>query len=238
MILTSPTLLKGNKGIWVNSDNRLSQLYCCYKKYMGGVNHGDQLQSYYPVRLKSRKFYMYVFWFLFDVVVTNFHILSCYAITTNREPISRQSRKNFRLKVASQLIGNYCSRVRLGQHRFQPLPLQPNTGESSQQRALLIDLPCKAKALDDCTVAKSDALLRGGKQFDIALDAKTMYVYFIQNVPNQCLFRIKYNLPMHQTHYFYCCPVSALLRCSCHVFSPVVTQVTNYNHVAFLCNQL
>ena len=82
-----------------------------YNKYMGGVDRGDQLRSYYHVRLKLRK---YVFWFLFDVVVTNSYILSRYAITTNPAPISKQSLKNFRLKLASQLIGSYCSRVRLG----------------------------------------------------------------------------------------------------------------------------
>ena len=39
-----------------------------YNKFMGGVNCGGQLQSYYHVRLKPRKFYKYMFWFLFDVV--------------------------------------------------------------------------------------------------------------------------------------------------------------------------
>ena len=117
-----------------------------YNTYMGGVDRGDQLRSYYHVRLKSRKFYKYVFWFLFDVVVTNSYILSRYAITTNPAPISKQSLKNFRLKLASQLIGGYCSRVRLGRRRLHPLPPQPSTGEPSQQRALLSHLPHKAKS--------------------------------------------------------------------------------------------
>ena len=117
-----------------------------YNKFMGGVDRGDQLRSYYHVRLKSRKFYKYVFWFLFDVVVTNSHILSRYAITTNPGPISKQSLKNFRLKLASQLIGSYCSRVRVGRRRLHSLPLPPSTGESSQQRALLNHLPRKAKS--------------------------------------------------------------------------------------------
>ena len=59
-----------------------------YHKYMGWVDRGDQLRSYYHVRLKSRKFYKYVFWFLFDVVVMNSYILSRYTITTNPAPIS------------------------------------------------------------------------------------------------------------------------------------------------------
>ena len=113
---------------------------------MGGVDRGGQLRSYYHVRLKSRKFCKYVFWFLFDVVVTNSYILSRYAITTNPGPISKQSLKNFRLKLASQLIGSYCSRVRVGRRRLHSLALPPSTGESSQQRALLNHLPRKAKS--------------------------------------------------------------------------------------------
>ena len=32
-----------------------------YKHYMGGVDHNDQLRSYYHVRLKCRKYYKYIF---------------------------------------------------------------------------------------------------------------------------------------------------------------------------------
>ena len=116
------------------------------KRGMNVRETGDQLWSYYHVRLKSRKFYKYMFRFLFDVVVTNSYILSRYGITTNPRPISKQSLKNFRLKLASQLIGSYCSRVRVGRRRLHSLPLPPSTGESSQQRALLNHLPCKAKS--------------------------------------------------------------------------------------------
>lgn len=42
---------------------------------MGGVDRGDQLRQYYHLRLKSRKFYKYIFWFLVDVSITNTYIL-------------------------------------------------------------------------------------------------------------------------------------------------------------------
>ena len=32
-----------------------------YNKYMGGVDHNDQLRGYYNIRLKGRKFYKYIF---------------------------------------------------------------------------------------------------------------------------------------------------------------------------------
>ena len=42
-----------------------------YNKYMGGVDRGDQLRGYYLCRTNSRKFYKFIFYFLFDVAVTN-----------------------------------------------------------------------------------------------------------------------------------------------------------------------
>ena len=39
-----------------------------YSKCMGGVNKNDQLQGYYHVQLKSTK---YIFWFMFEVAITN-----------------------------------------------------------------------------------------------------------------------------------------------------------------------
>ena len=118
-----------------------------YNKYIGGVDRGDQLRSYYRVRLKSRKYYKYVFWFLFDVVVTNAFILSRYAITTNPGPTSRQTLKYYWLKLAEQLIGSYCSRLRVGRRRLHPLPPQPSTASGQpQQRPLISHLPCKGKS--------------------------------------------------------------------------------------------
>ena len=32
-----------------------------YNKWMGGVDRGDQIRQYYHLRLKSRKFYKYIF---------------------------------------------------------------------------------------------------------------------------------------------------------------------------------
>ena len=46
-----------------------------YNKYMGGVDHNDQLRGYYHVRLKCRKYYKYIFWSMFDLAVTNAYIL-------------------------------------------------------------------------------------------------------------------------------------------------------------------
>ena len=81
-----------------------------YNKYMGGVDRGDQLRGYYSCRTKSRKFYKYVFYFLYDVAVTNAYILQ-----KNFCPESTYRRmKEFRLQLARELIGDYSSRRRAG----------------------------------------------------------------------------------------------------------------------------
>ena len=46
-----------------------------YNIHMGGVDNNDQLRGYNHVRLKCHKYYKYIFWFLFDLMVTNSFIL-------------------------------------------------------------------------------------------------------------------------------------------------------------------
>ena len=46
-----------------------------YNQFMGGVDHADQLRNYYRVRCRSRKFYRYLFCFVFDCAVVNTFIV-------------------------------------------------------------------------------------------------------------------------------------------------------------------
>lgn len=101
-------------------DGSILTVYCplaikLYNLYMGGVDKGDQMRGYYPVRLKSIKSYKYIFWFLFDMCITNAYILSKYSPSTVCS--SKYNLKNFRLKLADQLIGKYFSRKRAGRPR-------------------------------------------------------------------------------------------------------------------------
>ena len=43
-----------------------------YNKHMGGVDLGDQYRKYYQVRMKSRKYYKYIFWLLFEICTLKF----------------------------------------------------------------------------------------------------------------------------------------------------------------------
>ena len=76
---------------------------------MGGVDHNDQLRGYYHVRLKCRKFYKYIVWFLFDVAIVNSFIL-CKHFTH----LGITDLKTFRTELAKSLIGSYCSRKHPG----------------------------------------------------------------------------------------------------------------------------
>ena len=107
-----------------------------YNKYMGGVDRGDQLRGYYAYRMKSRKFYKYIFNFLLGVSLTNAFIL--YRIS---HPQSKMKMKQFQKTLATQLIGEYCSRRRGGRvsYPIQPLPLRhfpikPSTSSSGRKR--------------------------------------------------------------------------------------------------------
>ena len=83
-----------------------------YNKYMGGVDHADQLRNYYHVRSKSRKFYKYLFWFVFDCAVVNAYILWKHYKPLTEVSVRQQSLKHFRLLLANGLIGSYNSRQR------------------------------------------------------------------------------------------------------------------------------
>ena len=70
-------------------DGRVDMVPCppnivAYNKFMGGVDRSDQLRGYYKVRTKSRKFYKYIFWFLFDSCIVNaFTLIKHYCPTIN-----------------------------------------------------------------------------------------------------------------------------------------------------------
>ena len=112
-------------------DGSLMELSCptailAYTKYMGGVDFGDQLRKYYSVRLKYRKNYKYIFWFLFDVCITNSFIISKFCNSTSSQPQKDDNTlKIFRIHLAESLIGSYTSRQRIGRPRSLCVP-QPS----------------------------------------------------------------------------------------------------------------
>ena len=104
-----------------------------YNQYMRGVDRGDQLRGYYKTRTRCRKFYKYIFWFLFDVAIINSYAL--YKNYRTNDTAGTLSLKQYRLKLADQMIGSYNSRKRPGRTAI----VAPNP------RTSLIHAPVKKK---------------------------------------------------------------------------------------------
>ena len=94
-----------------------------YNARMRGVDHNDQLRGYYNIEIKSRKYYKYLFYAALDVAITNTYIMSRFFPN-----LKEKNLKEFRARLANELIGNYNSRKRRG----RPSQSQPIRGFSSQ----------------------------------------------------------------------------------------------------------
>ena len=105
------------------------QAIAYYQRFMGGVDHNDQLRRYYPVRTKCRKFYCYIFWFVFQASVTNSYILHSTYSGAAHQPL-----KEYHLELAKQLIDNYQRKRRHKRHLAPPTNLS------------LLHFPMKRKA--------------------------------------------------------------------------------------------
>lgn len=110
-----------------------------YNKYMGGVDRGDQLRGYYSCRTKSRKFYKYVYTFLLDVTITNSYII----MKDFGQTCPFVDYKSFRLQLAKELIGEYCSRRRCGRgamvvhtlpYRHFPMTMPDENNQAKRKR--------------------------------------------------------------------------------------------------------
>ena len=115
-------------------DVRCPAVVDTYNKHMGGVDRGDQYRKYYELRMKSRKVYKYVFWFLVEVSILNTYVLHRYSPSTGR---CFHTFKDFRVELAKLLIGDYNSRKRRG----RPVRIMPSP---SPQRPNLAHFPKKA----------------------------------------------------------------------------------------------
>ena len=97
------------------ADVRCPTTVTAYSQCMHGVDYNDQLRQYYSVPTKCRKYYKYIFWFLFELASTNSYILmKQYTSTT-------MALKDYRENLAKSLIGTYNSRKRPGRIPLQPM---------------------------------------------------------------------------------------------------------------------
>ena len=110
--------VKRKKGDGSKVDVTCPQAVIDYNAHMGGVDLGDQYRKYYQGRMKSRKFYKYIFWFLFEICILYSFVLHHYSPCIGKN----LNYLDYRIELAKQLIGNYCSRKRLGRPPSSSVP--------------------------------------------------------------------------------------------------------------------
>ena len=101
--------LHGDKAVTVTRRSRLApggyeeiekpEAITEYNKYMGGVDRGDQLLSYYGFPHRTVKWWRRAFFFLVDAAIVNSYIMYCQHSTERR-----MSHELFRIELAKELI--------------------------------------------------------------------------------------------------------------------------------------
>jgi len=76
-----------------------------YNARMGGVDRFDQRRGYYSVSSRSKRWWLRMFYFLFDTAVMNAH-----ALHSSVHPTGVLSQLNFRVELLRQLLGTFVSR--------------------------------------------------------------------------------------------------------------------------------
>lgn len=104
-----------------------------YNKYMGGVDHSDQLMSYYPFKRKALKWYKKLFYRLFYLAITN-----CYIIYRRQ----RKDYPDMTDLTLSQFLQRICADLRTESGLDQP----PVTRPSQTDRLTGRHFPEKVKA--------------------------------------------------------------------------------------------
>lgn len=108
--------IKRKKKDGTHAEVKAPQVVENYNKNMNGVDHGDQLRMQYPTSRRSKKFWKYLFWFLFDTAITCAYILMRespnHVIKSRTGKVRQRSQLEFRQNLATQLIGRYRQKRR------------------------------------------------------------------------------------------------------------------------------
>ena len=108
-----------------NGDVRVEKPACVdlYNNSMGGVDRSDQLRSYYSACRPSKKWYKYLFWFIFDLSLVNSFIIF-------KENVQRRGRRtlvDFRFALAKQLIAGFSRRAENRKRTMKAAALEVTT---------------------------------------------------------------------------------------------------------------
>lgn len=82
-----------------------------YNANMAGVDRSDQLRAQYSTTRKAKKWWRYLFWFLFDICVVNSFLCmresANHVLQTRTKRERKRTQLEFRINLAEQLIGQY-----------------------------------------------------------------------------------------------------------------------------------
>jgi hypothetical protein len=97
-----------------------------YNDYMNGVDRADQIRTTYSTYRTSRKWWHYLFWFLFDLAVSNSFVLMKesphHVIHTRTGRVQERKMLDYRMNLCKQLIGDYrCDRKRKAPPSTDPM---------------------------------------------------------------------------------------------------------------------
>ena len=86
---------------------------------MNGVDRFASMLSRYECDFKTRKWWVRVLWYVFDMSFVNAFIMSTYSLHSHHH---YSSVKHFRIALAQQLIGDRSYVKKAGRPRLHPLP--------------------------------------------------------------------------------------------------------------------
>lgn len=81
-----------------------------YNKYMGGVDHFDQLIECYNISWKSRRWWMKLFYHFCDTAIVNSFILYTTQLKLDKDGVKPMSHLLYRSMLANELIAQFSSR--------------------------------------------------------------------------------------------------------------------------------
>ena len=96
-----------------------------YTANMGGVDRADQLRSFYASGWQSCKWYKYLFWFAFNLSVSNAFVLENFYRSSQGK--TKRALLPFKRQLAGQLINGFSQRKRAARG---PIPTGPSRAVS------------------------------------------------------------------------------------------------------------
>ncbi|KAL4104080.1 hypothetical protein QTP88_019393 [Uroleucon formosanum] len=115
-VVTVSTIHRGEDTAFVKRKNNVGvreEVQCPlsiaeYNKYMGGVDHFDQLQERYNIAWKSRRWWLKLFYHFCDATIVNAYIMHTTGAKLNK--IRPLNQLLYRSTLANELIGQFSSR--------------------------------------------------------------------------------------------------------------------------------